>query len=633
MIARLSLLRIMGRWGFCPLLLLLFVSLTAAPATAQRYTLQEAGLDGGGGMSTAEDLVVTSSLAAQPVGTGQTERYVLYSAMPFPSIGQAAIILTHEPSGDGTATGGEDWPVTVRIETSDAPLDAVRLFYRKGNEAEATSVSMTQDSSGFQATIPGNAIGASGFTYYFTATDAEGTTVRAPRTGVYSVPVRLADEVLQTDEPLPAGSTKADYRLISIPAELDNPSPSAVLGDNIPTLSSASAYDPSKARFFEPIGTRVAEFPRTSDFDLGRTFWLIVREGVSAIDAGTGKVNPLDEPVEIELSTGWNFVGTPFTVPVPVSNLTTSSGAEVTLRAYEEGGYNTPDNPVTEMEPYTGYALFVESATTLTIQPPVPSTEKNATSEGSAHAKAFPWRLRIHGTSRTGRDADNVAAVRNGAKNGWDRWDWPEPPSLGSGLSITFDAPEGSPPDVALSADVRRPPTQGTTWPLTVHTDVAGSVRLSVDGVDQLPDRFEARLLDTETNDTWNLRRSAQARLTVLTEGTERALRLVVGTKKYVQKVLRDLDALPSAYVLRPPYPNPSTGPVAVQIGVPEEERVRVEVYNVLGQRVAILKDGQPMDAGFHTLEWDAPRLASGVYFVRMEAGSYHETEKLVRIR
>jgi hypothetical protein len=39
------------------------------------------------------------------------------------------------------------------------------------------------------------------------------------------------------------------------------------------------------------------------------------------------------------------------------------------------------------------------------------------------------------------------------------------------------------------------------------------------------------------------------------------------------------------------------------------------------------------MTAGFHTLVWDAPRLASGMYFVRMEAGSYRKTQKLVRIR
>jgi hypothetical protein len=154
-----------------------------------------------------------------------------------------------------------------------------------------------------------------------------------------------------------------------------------------------------------------------------------------------------------------------------------------------------------------------------------------------------------------------------------------------------------------------------------------------VDGVEQVPAAFEAWLLDLTTKDSWNLRRTPQARIDVLTDGGERPFRLVVGTRTYVKDVLRDLEALPQKYALEPPYPNPSTGPVAFRMGLPEDDRVTVEVYNLLGQRVATLKNREAMTAGFHTLVWDAPRLASGMYFVRMEAGSYRKTQKLVRIR
>ena len=560
MISRSAFLRTLRYWGFGTVLLFLLIA--ATPASAQRYTLQEAGLDGGGGVGTAGSLTLTSSLSAVPVGTVQTERYVLYSGMPSPLAGQAAILIIHDPAGL-VATGGQNRTVTARIVTNEAPLDDATLFYRSGAASEPTAIEMDEDEMGFVATISGDDIGPAGLTYYFTATDADGLTVRAPRTGVYSLPVRLEGNAVQTSESQPGGTTQAAYRLLSIPVVLDDPSPTAVLGDNIPTLASASAYDPSAARLFEPIGTRVAEFPRTGDFDLGRAFWLIVREEVDAIDSGAGTVNPLNSPVDIALSAGWNFVGTPFTVPVSATNLQTSSGAEVTLRSYGADGYNTPENPVTEMTPFAGYAVFVESATTLTVQPPLLAAEKRSTTDGSVHATAFPWRLRVRGTTRTGRDVDNVAAVRDEATDEWDRWDWPEPPSLGNSLSITFDAPAGSPPGVALSADVRRVPTHGTTWPLTVRTETAGPVRLSVDGVEQVPARFEAWLLDTATKDTWNLRQTAQARLTVLSEGAERSLRLVVGTTTYVQEVLQDLEALPRVYVLNPPYPNPSTGPVA----------------------------------------------------------------------
>jgi len=322
-----------------------------------------------------------------------------------------------------------------------------------------------------------------------------------------------------------------------------------------------------------------------------------------------------------------------------MANLRTTNGAPVTLRSYGAEGYNTPDNPVTAMTPFDGYAVFVESATTLVVDPPLAADEQARNPAGQVTAavvaapEAFPWRLRIRGTSRTGRDADNVAAVHPSAQDDWDERDWPEPPPLASGLTISFDAPKGAPEAVTLSVDARPVNAEGTTWPFAVQTDAAGPVQLTVDGIDQVPAPFEAWLLDTATKDTWDLRRTAQARLAVLSEGDERSMRLVVGTKTYVSGVLRDLEALPLTYALGAPYPNPSAGPVAFRIGLPQEERVTVQVYNILGQRVATLKERAPMAAGFHTVVWEAPRLASGLYFVRLEAGDYRKTQKLVRVR
>lgn len=614
--------------------------LSAAPVLAQRYTVQEAGLDGGGGLVTTGNLTLISSLGGAGLsGSVRTDRYVLFSGMPSPFAGQAAILVIHDPTASGAANSGTDYSVTARIVTNNAPLATATLYYRSGQDAEPTAVQMTRDEAGFVGVIPGNAIGVTGLTYYFLVTDEQGRAIRAPRRGVYSLPVRVGESDAQRPGAMPGGSTQAAYRLLSMPIILDDASPEAVLGDDIPSLSSPSAYDPAVARLFEPIGTRVAEYPGTGNFDLGRAFWLIVREEVETVDAGAGTSPVLNEPIRIDLSRGWNFVGTPFAVAVPTANLRTTNGASVTLRSYGPEGYNTTDNPVTAMTPFDGYAVFMESATTLVVDPPLAADEqsRNETGQGTAAMvaapEAFPWRLRIRGTSGTGRDADNVAAVHPSAKDDWDERDWPEPPPLASGLTIAFDAPKGAPDAVSLSMDVRPVSTDGTTWPFTVQTDAAGPVQLTVDGIDQVPASFEAWLLDTATKDTWDLRRTTRARLAILSEGAERSMRLVVGTKAYVSDVLRDLEALPLTYALGAPYPNPSAGPVAFRVGLPQDERVTVQVYNILGQRVATLKDRAPMSAGFHTVVWEAPRLASGLYFVRLEAGDYRKTQKLVRVR
>ena len=613
--------------------LLLVLGLVAGSAWGQAYTVLDATLDGGGGTATAGPFTLIASIGGtSPVGRSAAGPYVLYSGVPSPLAGRVAVLIVHTP--EGTAEAGTAQALTARIVTSQAPLAEATLFYRSGQDEAATAVPMAPDGDGFVGTIPGAAVGAAGLTYYFTATDADGTAVRAPRRGVYSLPVMLADGV-QSARSQPAGASQSAYRLVSMPIVLDDPRPEAVLGDDVPTLSSAAAYDPAVARFFEPIGTRVAEFPGTGDFELGRAFWLIVKEGMEGVDSGGGTALPLNRPAELELSRGWNFVGTPFTIPVPVDNVRTASGAPVQLRSYGEDGYNTPDTPVTELAPFSGYALFVPEATTLIVEPPGTEQGAGTATRRSPHGEAgtpYPWHLRIRATSRYGADADNVAAVHREAEEGWDAHDWPEPPAIGTGLRLSFEA-AGAPEGVSLSTDVRPRLDRGSRWPLRVAADGAGPVTLSVEGMERVPTRYEAWLVDEETRTTWNLRTTTTARVTLLEGAPQRALSLVVGTRAYVQGTLRELDAHPTTYAFDAPYPNPSRGAVAFRIGVPEATPVTVAVYNLLGQRVAVLRDGERMAAGYHTIVWEAPRLASGVYFARMEAGNFRTTQKLVRVR
>ncbi len=74
--------------------------------------------------------------------------------------------------------------------------------------------------------------------------------------------------------------------------------------------------------------------------------------------------------------------------------------------------------------------------------------------------------------------------------------------------------------------------------------------------------------------------------------------------------------ALPSDYALEAVYPNPFNPTARVRLSLPEAADLRLEVYNLLGQRVAVLLRGR-VGAGVHTVTFDASSFASGVYIVR----------------
>ena len=93
---------------------------------------------------------------------------------------------------------------------------------------------------------------------------------------------------------------------------------------------------------------------------------------------------------------------------------------------------------------------------------------------------------------------------------------------------------------------------------------------------------------------------------------------------------------LPAAFSLGAPRPNPSHGPVDVQLALPRKDRVKVEVVGVDGRRVATLAEGE-LPAGRHVLTWDrrdesGARVASGVYFLRADAVSGHGIRKVTLI-
>jgi hypothetical protein len=91
-------------------------------------------------------------------------------------------------------------------------------------------------------------------------------------------------------------------------------------------------------------------------------------------------------------------------------------------------------------------------------------------------------------------------------------------------------------------------------------------------------------------------------------------------------------DPVVRAYALEQNFPNPFNPATTIQYALPNAANVKLTVFNVLGQETATLVD-EPRPAGIHTVRFDGSRLASGLYFYRLQAGTYVEMKKLVLIR
>jgi hypothetical protein len=90
----------------------------------------------------------------------------------------------------------------------------------------------------------------------------------------------------------------------------------------------------------------------------------------------------------------------------------------------------------------------------------------------------------------------------------------------------------------------------------------------------------------------------------------------------------------PAAFRLSQNYPNPFNPETMIEYSVPGERPtlVRLAVFDLLGREVAVLsRDVQT--PGLHRVSWNAGALPAGVYFLRMQAGSYTDTRKMLFLR
>jgi hypothetical protein len=170
---------------------------------------------------------------------------------------------------------------------------------------------------------------------------------------------------------------------------------------------------------------------------------------------------------------------------------------------------------------------------------------------------------------------------------------------------------------------------------------------LSVCQLDDIPDGWELILVDHQNNTKTNLRAVESVRLSEVVSIHDSVTANLAPDYQLLERIPQkshkprftiridpgdDAADLPNKVLINHNYPNPFNSQTTLRYGVPIEMHVNLEVYDVLGRRVATLVN-ESRQAGFYEVPWSASNLASGVYIYRLIAGGKMLTGKMLHLK
>ncbi len=105
------------------------------------------------------------------------------------------------------------------------------------------------------------------------------------------------------------------------------------------------------------------------------------------------------------------------------------------------------------------------------------------------------------------------------------------------------------------------------------------------------------------------------------------------GTSKYTREVQIEVGSAPLVFSLSQNYPNPFNPSTTIEFSVPQDGRAVLKIVDLLGRDVATLFEGNAKSGYYQRVVFDASKLASGVYFSRLEFGGKQQLKKMILMK
>ena len=413
----------------------------------------------------------------------------------------------------------------------------------------------------------------------------------------------------------PNGIDKNIWRLVSWPSVPYNLS---LLQSNLNEGHVFYTWDPVKNSYSIP-----------TEIKIGSSYWFRHKyKDPVVFQEDTSYTIPL-EPFVIELNSGWNLIGSPFTFPVQFEK-DSIIGNPIT--------YGLPDKPKGwsgpqyELRPWNGYAIYASEKGTITLQP-----FSNLDSSSTVSVLDNEWMLNIMLDSDIYFNYSTEIGRRKNSINAFDLFDTPIYPNINKEISLVMDLNDTRP--FEYIRDIRSVNDKNGIWNLRLENNTDAN-QLIISGVflnGHIPQDLVIALVNIkEKSISYDLVGSGIPLSIVSDKSND--FKLVAGDIEYVARTTEEiLSNIPKAFSLGQNYPNPFNPITKMHYSIPVRSTVVISIYNVLGKEIKNILNKE-QGYGEHVISWDGTDnkgrdMSSGVYFSRMIAGNFRQTKKMLLLK
>jgi len=525
----------------------------------------------------------------------------------------------------------------LEVEVRGDP-DSVVLYYRLGGEVDWIDTALTSSDTVYRCNIATDPTGLRSTAYRFHIAQRD-IAVTVPQINPSISPEYIRSQL--TDVAI-QGTQNNAYQMIGYPIDLDPGHPESLFVDDF------GAYDTKRWRMgrWNPEKTPdpgYDEFPEIDSLGRGDGFWLYSRVGPLADASGYSALpdTVVGDTVygRYELKPGWNQISTPFGFRVAWDHCIAEDSIEPVIYEYLGTDMAGPTY-VTEdtLRPFVGYFIMNNASGVRSLYFPY---VKGALMPPSPMTPTVPsrnfWQAQLSLEADGQCDISNLVGVRIDAADHQDKFDFSEPPPPpGEFVSLGFEGTDVRGKYRLFAGDFRQP-ASGWTFDLLLRGGAGKIGYLRLADATMAPPEFAFVLIDAATGQSFSIPRRGALRIPKPLSPAGVRYRLLVGDDDYIGEQSGDDPLTPDEYALYQNYPNPFNPATTVRYDLPIPGRVRLEIFNILGQTVATLID-KDMPAGTFTAEWegrnrDGGTVASGIYIYRLTAGTYTAMKKMMLLR